>query len=69
MGEHLPIVADKDPVAFWVKDCKLLEARKLLLVQLDVELSVQSLWVVLGRPVWHSKGECCCTLAGVWSIK
>lgn len=37
---HLAIVTHKDPVALGVEDGKLLKARQLLLVQLDVKLRV-----------------------------
>lgn len=40
MNTHLAVVADEDPIALGVEYRKLLETRKLLLVQLDVELSV-----------------------------
>ncbi len=47
---YLAIVANKDPVALWIQFGELLKALQLLLIQLDVQLSVQRLWVVLRRP-------------------
>ena len=47
----LAIVADEEPVALRIERGELPEARKLLLVQLDVQLCVERLRVVLRRSV------------------
>ena len=57
-ASDLAVVAQEDPAAFWVQGSKLLEAAQLTVGQGCIQLGVQGLGVVPGRPA----GMTCCMM-------